>query len=115
MFFVAGDPPIMADLISQVARKKPAKWYDVGIELKIDVSLLDAFDQQARGDCVKIYSKVFEQWKKDKNLPYTWDTVMNVFETIEEKTIVTEIRKWLEETKSSNQSSIDSTVILRIP
>ena len=107
MFFVADDPPKMSDLMNQVAKKTPTKWYEVGIQLDIEISHLEAFEQQA-SDQMRLYSKVFDRWKKDQKLPYTWDTIMNVLETIEEKTIATEIRKWLEE---SNQSSIGSTVI----
>ena len=88
----------------QVAGNTPAKWYEVGIQLNIDISLLDAFEQQTR-DPMRLYSKVFDLWKKEQKVLYTWDTIINVLEKIKENETATAIRKWLEETTSSDQSS----------
>ena len=94
-------PPTMADLMSQVARKTPTKWYEVGIQLKIDTPMLDAFEQQTR-DHQRLYSKVFDQWKKEQKLPYTWDTIIVALETIGEKETVSAIRRWMKEKTSYN-------------
>ena len=102
--FVAGDPPSLPDLMSQVARNTQTKWYEVGIQLKIDISQLDAFEQQTK-DQMRLYSKVFDQWKKEQKVLYTWDTIINVLEKIKENETATAIRKWLGETTSSDQSS----------
>ena len=103
----------MADLMSQVSRKTPTKWYEVGIQLKIDTSMLDAFEQQNR-DHQRLYSKVFDQWKKEQKLPYTWDTIIDALETIGEQETVSAIRKWREE-KSSNNPSHSTTSSSKAP
>ena len=98
---VSSQPPAMADLMSQVARKTPTKWHEVGIQLNIDTSMLDAFEQQTR-DHQRLYSKVFDQWKKEQKLPYTWDTIIIALETIGETETASVIRRWMKEKASNN-------------
>ena len=98
---VSSQPPTMADLMIHVARKTPTKWYEVGIQLNIDTSMLDAFEQQNK-DHQRLYSKVFDQWKKEQKLPYTWDTIIIALETIGEQETVSGIRKWMKEKASNN-------------
>ena len=100
---VFSQPPVMAELMSQVARKTPTKWFEVGIQLNIDTSILNAFDQHTR-DNQRLYSKVFDQWKKEQKLPYTWDTIIIALETIGEKETVSVLRKWMEKKASNNPS-----------
>ena len=54
----------MADLMIHVARKIPTKWFDVGIQLNIQIATLQAFEQQTR-DRVRLFMEVFEQWKRE--------------------------------------------------
>ena len=111
MSIVCSQAPTMADLMSQVATKTPTKWYEVGIQLKIDTSILDAFEQQTR-DHMRLYSKVFNQWKKEKKLRYTWDTIINALDNVGEKETVIAIRTLLREGISSVpfDTTNDSTV-----
>ena len=63
-----------------------------------------AFEQQTR-DQKRLYIKVFDQWKKEQKLPYTWDTIMNALKEVGENETVHDIRKWLRgETTSSDPS-----------
>ena len=98
---VSSQPPTMADLMVHVATKTPTKWYEVGIQLDIDTSTLEAFEQQYR-DHQRLYSKVFDQWKKEQKLSYTWDTIIIALETIGEQETVSAIRKWMKEKASNN-------------
>ena len=84
----------MADLMTHVAGKTPTKWYKVGIHLNIELSTLDAFEQQTR-DQMRLYSKIFNQWKTEQKLPYTWDAIINALENVRENETVKDIRKWL--------------------
>ena len=89
-----GNHPNLPDLMTHVAGKTPTKWYEVGIQLNIEISTLDAFEEQTKNQ-KRLYSKVFDQWKKEKKLPYTWDTIVNALEKVEENETVIAIKKWL--------------------
>ena len=98
----------MADLMSHVAGKTPTKWYEVGIQLNIEISTLDAFEEQTSNQ-MRLYSKVFNQWKKNTNLPFTWDTIMNALERVGENETVTDIREWLRGETTSSDPSLAAT------
>ena len=36
----------MHELMTHVARKRPVKWFEVGIELQIDTPILEAYDAE---------------------------------------------------------------------
>ena len=88
-------PPSIADLV----RKIPTKWYQVGVLLDIETATLDAFAKQTN-DPVQLFIKVFQQWKKDQKVPYTWDTIISTLEKIGEKSTTTNIREWLNAERS---------------
>ena len=81
--------------MSLVAKKIPAKWYDIGIQLEIEISTLEAFEQQT-SDQVRLYSKVFDHWRKEKKVPFTWETIINTLEEAEENSTAAGIREWLD-------------------
>ena len=110
---VFSQPSTMADLTIHVARKTPTKWFEVGIQLKIDVSMLDAFEQQNR-DHQRLYIKVFDQWKKEQKPPYTWDTIIIALETVGEQETISALRKWMKE-KASNNPSHSTTSSSKAP
>ena len=84
----------MRELMSRVARKTLTKWYEVGIELRIDTATLDAFEEQTK-DQAKHYIKVFKQWKREQKVPYTWTIIIDALDEVGEKGVASDIRKWL--------------------
>ena len=88
------ESPELHHLMSQVANKTLPKWYELGIQLKIDLPTLDAFEQQTREQS-QLYLKVFDHWKKATTMPYTWTTIIDALEAVEERNVASSIRKWL--------------------
>ena len=91
----------MADLMTHVAKKTPAKWYEVGIQLNIGIANLQAFEQQTR-DQMRLFSNVFIQWKKDNKIPFAWDTIITALENVGENDTVKDLREWLYTCTSSS-------------
>ena len=77
-----------------VACKIPAKWYQVGILLKIKTSQLDALEIQTN-DPFRLFMKVFDQWEKEQKVPFTWETIITALDTLGEKKTAADIREWL--------------------
>ena len=67
----------MNHLMTHIANELPTKWYIVGIQLLIETSTLDAFEEQ---DISRRFVKVFDQWKKEQKVPYTWNTIIAALE-----------------------------------
>lgn len=88
------DAPTEANLLTHVALKLPDKWFTVGILLGIETAKLEGFDSSCK-DPNRLWSKVFSQWKQEQKSPYTWDTIISVLNTLEQKTMAAEIRKQL--------------------
>ena len=93
-FTICSQEPEMRDLMLHIAKKTPTKWYEVGIQLKIEPSTLDAFEEQIR-DQTRLYIKVFVQWRRDHKVPYTWTTIIGALEAVGERTVASDIREWL--------------------
>ena len=91
----------MADLMTHVAKKTPAKWYEVGIQLNIEMATLKAFKQQT-DDQMMLFSDVFDQWKKENKIPFTWDTIIKALENVGENDTVKDVREWLYPCTSSS-------------
>ena len=62
--------------------------------LDIEAPALDAFEAQTN-DPVRLYIKVFNQWKQEQNMPYTWETIISTLEVVGEKKTAADIREWL--------------------
>ena len=62
--------------------------------LDIEAPALDAFEAQTN-DPVRLYIKVFNQWKREQNMPYTWETIISTLEVVGEKKTAADIREWL--------------------
>ena len=77
-----------------VAQKAPVKWLVVGIQLKIELSTLMGFQAQT-SDPQHLYIKVFDQWRREQTVPYTWGSIINALEAVEEKEITANVRQWL--------------------
>ena len=85
--------PKIPKLINLVAKKIPTKWYEIGIQLEIDIATLCTFLAQT-SDPVKLWSMVFDQWRKEKKVAFTWDTIINTLEEADENSIAAGIREW---------------------
>ena len=102
MFFVHTDinsavlsqSPELSDLMTLVTQKAPVKWLVVGIQLKIEISTLMGFQAQT-SDQQLLYIKVFDQWRREQKVSYTWGSIINALEAVEEKEITTNVRQWL--------------------
>ena len=90
------DTPKMSDLMSQVAAKTKDKWFQVGIQLDIDMATLLSYEAQSR-DPMRCYTSVFVEWKRDHKLPYTWATIIGALESnaVTEVAVANEVREWL--------------------
>ena len=89
--------PTRPKLISLVAKKIPTKWYEIGMQLEIEIPTLEGFEQQTSGQ-VRLYSKVFDQWKREQKVPVTWETIISTLEEADENSTATDIREWLDRT-----------------
>ena len=78
-----------------VAKKIPTKWYEIGILLDIETPTLDSLEAQTM-DQVRLFMKVFNQWKQEGKVPYTWDTIISTLEKADDNSTATNIRKWLD-------------------
>ena len=90
--------PKIPKLMSLVAMKIPTKWYKIGIQLEIEISTLEAFEQQT-SDQDRLYSKVFDQWRKEQKVPFTWETIIDTLEEADENSTAAGIREWLDKTQ----------------
>ena len=93
-FAVLGKSPVMKDLLSKVARRLPTKWFEIGIQLDLDLPTLEALEEQT-SDHIRLYAKVFDHWKKEQNVPYTWSSIINALRAIEENKAAEDISEWL--------------------
>ena len=88
--------PSTADLMLYVAQKIPTMWYRVGILLDVETTTLDTFEKEvADHDQVRLCIKVFQQWKKEVKVPFTWETIVSILERLGEMKTATELKEWL--------------------
>ena len=102
LFFVSdksvvySQAPSTADLMLYVAQKIPTMWYRVGILLDVETTTLDTFEKEvADHDQVRLCIKVFQQWKKEVKVPFTWETIVGILERLGEMKTATELKEWL--------------------
>ena len=88
--------PKLKDLMSHVAAKTKVKWFQVGIQLDIDQSTLNAYETQS-SDPMRCYTNVFAEWKRAGELPYTWAIIIEALESdaVSEINTASNVRKWL--------------------
>ena len=81
-----------------IAAHTKDKWFHVGIQLKIDSATLTSYENQ-HGDPMRCYIKVFNEWEKNKKLPYTWAAIIKVIETdaVNEAATANSVKQWLHE------------------
>ena len=88
--------PELKELMNCVAAKTQDKWFQVGIQLNIELATLNAYKTQS-SDLMLCYTNVFAEWKRAGELPYTWATIIKALESaaVSEKDIASNVRKWL--------------------
>ena len=91
----ATDEPTVANLVTQIANEIPTKWFDAGIQLDIKKAQLDQFETQHKLNSVRLWTEVFDQWKREQKRPYTWETIICVLDSIGENKTAAQIRKWI--------------------
>ena len=89
------EAPKTSKLISLVAKKVPTKWYEIGSLLDIETSTLSVFEKQTN-DQVRLCMMVFEQWKREQKVPFTWETIIDTLEEADENSTAAGIREWLD-------------------
>ena len=87
--------PRTVDLMIHVAKKAPTKWYQIGILLDVELATLNAFEAQTT-DPVRLCMMVFDQWKREGKVLYSWDTIVNTLEAVDENSLANKIRDWLD-------------------
>ena len=91
---VYSQAPSIADLITHVAYKTPTKWYEIGALLNIEIATLNTFETQT-SNSGRLWIMVFDQWKREQKVPFTWETIISTLEVVGENKTATDIREWL--------------------
>jgi len=68
--------PKLSELMNEVAAKIPNKWRDVGLQLGVTHSELEAFASASSPDTNSHFTSVFSAWQKHMNVPYTWTSLI---------------------------------------
>ena len=70
--------PDLSDLMNKIAAKIPSKWKDIGLQLGVDLPVLDGIATISLGDLNNCYSNVFTRWKNQNSQThrYTWSTLV---------------------------------------
>ena len=72
--------PSIRNLMNDVAADIPAKWRQIGIQLRVPVATLDSIQSQSAGrpdSNMYSFEQVFDQWKRQRPSSYTWKTVID--------------------------------------
>ena len=65
----------MKDLNRYVTRKYATDWYDIGIELGLELDVLDIIKKDNPQDSVTCFQKSLDKWLKLNNDSATWRTL----------------------------------------
>ena len=66
----------LATLVNELHRVR-AKWYDLGIQLRMETSHLNAIETQHRGNPDKCQRQMLSDWLKTSSPPPTWQKVVD--------------------------------------
>ena len=65
----------MKDLNRYVTRKYATDWYDIGIELGLELDVLDIIEKDHFQKCVTCFQKTLDKWSKLSTDDTTWKTL----------------------------------------
>ena len=104
------DPPTLPDFLDFIATQIPAKWYEVGVALKIPSLQLDAFRIEHLNNSLRCYASVFESWRSSSPSSFSWSTIIKALGRpfINELSIADELKKRLHFFASRNPLVSDS-------
>ena len=90
-------PPELYDLLNRVAAEIPAKWKQVGVQLRIKIGSLENIPINYQ-DGILRYTEVFELWRRCGSSPYTWATIIDALRepSIEEMALANNVQQWVE-------------------
>ena len=65
--------------MNEIAASIPSKWKDVGLQLGLDLGVLEGI----RGEASHCYMDVFTRWKNQNSTthPYTWSMIVQALYT----------------------------------
>ena len=69
----------------------PAKWRQFGVLLNISVNTLDAVERQYDRDQEACFVKVYSIWKSEEPSPFTWETVVDTLNDMNERRLAKNI------------------------
>ena len=76
-----------------VVLKISAKWRTFGSFLNIPSNDLDGMQLQSPlNDPVECFTRVYDHWKRSFECPFTWETAVNVLNTMGEKSISQQLK-----------------------
>lgn len=89
--------PKMSHLLNQVAVKASDKWEILGIHLGVSYDQLKIISNEKQ-DYVTCYAAVFEQWRKNGTLPYTWATIIDTLKepSVDMVDLASELKLWVD-------------------
>ena len=67
--------PTMKDLNRYVIRKYASDWYDIGIELGLELDVLDVVKKDCPQESVTCFQKTLDKWLKLNTDNVTWKTL----------------------------------------
>ena len=73
-WLIEDDPPTMKDLNRYVTKKYATKWFDIGLELGLELHTLDAIEADHSQRCVTCFRKTLDMWLKLNGKP-TWKSL----------------------------------------
>ena len=93
--------PTLALLEEKVVAEIPNMYEAVGIQLGLKYSEIQALCPACPGlePCHQAYRAILDLWQKNGSPPYTWRTVINVLNTIGEKSLSSAVASWIERRK----------------
>ena len=65
----------MGDLNRYVTRKYATDWYDIGIELGLELDVLNIIKKSNSQDCVACFKNTLDKWLKLNTDDATWKTL----------------------------------------
>ena len=74
-----------------VIKRIPGRWHTFGVNLNIDVTILDGFNKTNSEEC---FTEVYKTWKANAKRPFTWRTVLTVLKDMDEISLMHEIEHY---------------------
>ena len=75
LLFIESNRPSMRDLNRCVTRKYATDWYDIGIELRLKLDVLDIIEKDHPQRTVTCFQKTLDKWLQLNTDDATWRTL----------------------------------------